>query len=539
VTRRFDWHAAWWAIRRAIFEVFVSRRRSRYHDGAFSGDDYSPLGETSMAATGTIWHGCTWRGCTWRKRAAGMWAACRLLAVSALCGLCASAPAQAVEPPAAQPNIVLFLIDDLGWTDLGFAGSTLYRTPHVDHLAQQGMRFTAAYSACTVCSPTRAAVLAGKYPARLHLTDWIAGHQRPFAKLQIPAWRQFLPLEEVTIAEALKRADYATATIGKWHLGGEPYAPEKQGFDLNFGGDHRGQPPSYFFPYGLPGVTTGAKGEYLTDRLTDESLRFIDAHRERPFFLYFPHYAVHTPIQAPAALVEKYRARVKPGDPHDNAAYAAMIEAVDQSVGRVLARLDELKLTQRTIVIFTSDNGGNLGGGRQRITSNAPLRLGKGSAYEGGVRVPLVVRWPGVTRAGSTCDVPVISVDLYPTLLSAAGIAPQSTQVLDGESLVPLLKEAGELKRDAIYWHYPHYHPGSATPYGAVRQGDYKLIEFYEDGHLELYNLKDDLSESHDLASRQPQRAADMRRKLDDWRRQVAAQMPTPNPNYDPARDRK
>jgi arylsulfatase A-like enzyme len=327
-------------------------------------------------------------------------------AFAALCVLLSPHAARTAEPAAARPNIVLFLIDDLGWTDLGHAGSKLYQTPHVDRMAAQGMRFTAAYSACTVCSPTRAALLTGKYPARLQ-TDWIPGHKRPSAKLQIPDWRPYLPLEEITLAEALKSAGYATAAIGKWHLGGEPYAPAKQGFDVAIGGDHRGQTPSYFFPYNLPGLSEGADGEYLTDRLAEEAVRFIDAHRAGPFFLYAPHYAVHTPIQAPPELVQKYRARVSPTDEHRNAAYAALVERMDAAIGRVLTRLDELGMTDHTIVIFTSDNGGYLGGPKPRITSNAPLRSGKGSAYEGGVRVPLVVRWPGMVRAGSMCDVPV------------------------------------------------------------------------------------------------------------------------------------
>ncbi len=464
-----------------------------------------------------------------------------LTSIAVVCVLFLAQSAQAAQPPATRLNIVLFLIDDLGWTDLSHAGSKLYRTPHIDRLAAQGMRFTANYSACTVCSPTRAALLTGKYPARLQLTDWIPGHKRPFAKLQPPVWRQFLPLEEVTLAETLRSAGYATAAIGKWHLGGDPYAAARQGFDVAIGGDHRGQTPSYFYPYGLPGLTDGTEGEYLTDRLTEEALRFIDAHRAGPFFLYAPHYAVHTPIQGPPELVKKYLARVSPADEHHNVGYAAMVESMDAGVGRVLQRLDELGLTDRTIVIFTSDNGGFLGGAAQRITSNVPLRSGKGSAYEGGVRVPLLVRWPGVVRPGSTCDTPVITVDIFPTLLAAVGLMPETGKLLDGENLMPLLKEMGQLKRDAIFWHYPHYHASSmlATPYGAVRQGDYKLIEFYEDGRLELYNLKDDISEAHDLATQQPQRVAQMHKRLDQWRRAVAAQMPTANPNYDAAKDGK
>jgi len=435
------------------------------------------------------------------------------------------------------PNIVLLLVDDLGWTALTCYGSDLHETPHLDRLAKQGMRFTDAYAACTVCSPTRAAVLTGKYPARLHLTDWIAGHVRPRAKLRIPDWTKQLEHQEVTLAEALKPRGYVSASIGKWHLGNESHWPTSQGFDENVGGTHKGQPPSYFDPYGkgggIPTLPPRQKGEFLTDRLTDEALGFIEKNKDRPFFLYLPYFTVHTPLMAKQELIDKYKARIEPNDKHRHPALAGMVDSLDQSVGRILAKLDELKLADNTVVIFTSDNGGLV---LRNTTSNAPLRAGKGSAYEGGVRVPLIVRWPGVVEPGSTCSVPVISTDFYPTILQMTGVSPQAEHLAghrpDGESLVPLLKQSGQLHRNAIYWHYPHYHPGGATPYGAVRDGSWKLIEFFEDDHVELYNLADDLGESNDLASKMPERAEALRRQLHEWRKEVGAQMPTPNSNY-------
>jgi len=460
-------------------------------------------------------------------------------------------------PASRKPNFVFIIIDDLGWTDGSGLGSKFYKTPHIDRLAQQGMRFTDAYAACCVCSPTRAAVMTGRYPARLHLTDWIAGHKRPYAKLAIPDWKMYLDHDEITIPEVLKAAGYATAHIGKWHLGGAEYSPETQGFDLNIGGDHRGQPPSYFAPYRIPSIPEGPSGEYLTDRLTDEAEKFIERNRQRPFFLYLAHYAVHTPLQAKKELVEKYQAAAQPDQPHRNAVYAAMIESVDQSVGRIINKLQQLGIAQQTVIFYTSDNGGLAG-----VTSNAPLRAGKGSPWEGGVRVPLIVVWPEVIRPGSTCDVPVISVDFFPTIVEIAGApwppaagqraAPAGSasaetvaaeccgpRAIDGESLLPLLKQTGQLSRQAIFWHYPHYHPGGATPYGAVRKGDYKLIEFYEDGRLELYNLREDIGERNNLASSMPEKAEELKRLLAQWRESLDAQMPQPNPDYDPARDGK
>jgi arylsulfatase A len=462
-------------------------------------------------------------------------------------GLVFAASCNAAVPP---PNVVLILADDLGWWDLGCYGSEFHQTPHLDRLAAQGMRFTDAYAACNCCSPTRAAILTGKYPARLHLTDWIPGTSFPTAELRPPAWRHHLLPEEVTLAEALKSAGYATAAIGKWHLGQEPFLPQSQGFELNIAGNHSGAPGSYFWPYGhddpakanryhggpVPDVyAAGRPGEYLTDRLTDEALKFIESNRERPFFLYLAHYAVHTPLEAKKELIAKYRARIRPGQKQNNPTYAAMVESLDESVGRVLERLAARGIAERTMVVFTSDNGGYAGyGGKSGATWNGPLRLGKGSCYEGGHRVPLVIRWPGVTPPASVCCEPVVSVDLYPTILALAGAGGDAKHpaAVDGVDLTPLLRQTGTPTREAIYWHYPHYNLAPQTPYGAIRQGDYKLIEFDEDQRVELYNLNEDLGETKDLADQMPQLATALRTRLATWRKSVAAQMPQPNPKH-------
>jgi arylsulfatase A len=480
-----------------------------------------------------------------------------LLALSSIPAKCGTATAEEVGK-GRPPNVILILVDDLGWTDLSCQGSTFYETPHIDRLATEGMRFTHGYSACTVCSPTRAAVLTGKYPARLHITDWIAGHQRPFAKLKPPAWTQHLPHEETTIAELLKAAGYATFHVGKWHLGDEAHWPTTHGFDVNIGGNGRGQPPSYFFPYErenipLQGLSTGKNNEYLTDRLTDEALRIIETNKDRPFFLYLPHYAVHTPLQAKSDKIVKYRTKAnakterergadssvakgkrRPGTdlPLQNATYAAMIESLDESVGRIMEKLDELKLTESTLVIFTSDNGGIV---LNQVTSNVPLRAGKGSAYEGGVRVPLIVRYPPLVKAGTTSDVPAISIDLAPTIAELSSV--KSIPRMDGVSLLPVLKDAAaDLSRPTLYWHYPHYHPGGATPYGAIRDGDWRLVEFFEDNRIELYNLAEDVGESNDLAAKNPHKRDELLAMLRAWRNDVGAQMPLENPDYDPSR---
>jgi len=444
-----------------------------------------------------------------------------------------------------QPlNVVFFLIDDLGQTDLGCYGSKFYETPHCDRLARMGVRFTNGYAACTVCSPTRFSIMTGKYPARGHLTDWIAGHRRPHAKLKIPDWNKRMGHEEVTLAEAVKPAGYRSCFIGKWHLGPEGYWPLEQGFDTNVGGYSRGQPPSYFAPYRIPTMPEGPKGEYLTDRHAADAEAFLDKHGHAPFFLYVSMYAVHTPLQAKKELVAYYTAKAKKmGDyPQNNPVYAAMVHSMDQCVGRVLKKLEARGLLDRTAIFFIGDNGGLIGNPRRPVTINLGLRAGKGSSYEGGVREPFMAYWPGVTKPGSVCREPVISTDFYPTILEMLGASgdPKHNASVDGVSLVPVLKNpSAKLDREAIYWHYPHYHPGGATPYGAVRAGDWKLIEFYEDMHVELYHLAKDPEETTDLAAKMPERAAELRKKLHDWRTRVGAQMPTPNPDYDPARNRQ
>jgi arylsulfatase A-like enzyme len=435
---------------------------------------------------------------------------------------------------ATKPNFVLILADDLGWTDVACYGSKLYETPNIDQLARDGVKFTQNYSACTVCSPTRGALLTGKYPARLHITDWIPGQMPDNPKVIVPDWTKYLPLEETTMANVFHNAGYATACIGKWHLGGEQYYPDKHGFDFFVAGTDKPNTEHYFSPYGIPTLKDGAKGEYVTDRLTNEAIGFIDKNKNKPFFLYLPHFAVHLPLQAKQKLIAKYEAKIKPGDAQSNATYAAMIDSLDQSVGRIRRELKKLKLDGNTIVVFASDNGG-----RVPTTSNLPLRVGKGSCYEGGTRVPLIIDWPGVTKAGSVCDTPVISMDLFPTFMEIADLTDGAKTALDGVSLVPILRQSGDLKRDELFWHYPHYQhyqKGGAIPYSAIHKGDFKLIEFLADKKVELYNLKNDIGEEHDLASQMPDKVEELRNRLHAWREEVGAQMPTRNPNYDPTK---
>ena len=425
----------------------------------------------------------------------------------------------------------------MGWRDLGCYGSTFYETPNIDRLAAQSVRFTNAYAACPVCSPTRASILTGTYPARLHLTDYIPGRaQWPTSRLLKAPFLDHLPLEETTIARALKPLGYASASMGKWHLGGPPYYPDKHGFDLNVAGTERGQPQSYFGPFDLPNLQGGSKDEYLTDRLTVEAEKFIETNRSRPFLLYLPEFAVHLPEQAKPAVIERFRAKADPNNPQHDPVYAAMISSLDENVGRILKKLEDERLADRTVVIFMSDNGGLAfeGQRKQPVTSNAPLRAGKGHLYEGGIREPLTIRWPGVTQPGSTCEVPVSSIDFFPTILEIAGARVDPAWSVDGVSLVPLLRRTRTLRRDGLYWHYPHYSNQGGVPGGAVRAGDYKLIEFYEDGRLELYNLARDIREADDLSRRDPRRTAQLHAMLNRWRESVNATMPAPNPGYDP-----
>ena len=436
-------------------------------------------------------------------------------------------------------NVVLVVADDLGWADLGCYGSKYHKTPHLDRLAADGMKFTFGYAACPVCSPTRAAIMTGKYPPRLGITDWLPGRpDRPDQKLSRPPLVTDLPASEVTIASALKKAGYTTGLIGKWHLGGEKARPQDRGFDVNIGGDHTGTALSYFAPYvgkkdsrAMPGLETAPTGEYLTDRLAAEAEKFIEANKEKPFFLYLPHYSPHIPLRAKAETIAKYK-QGQPGQ-QGNPIYAAMLESLDDAVGRVVKKLDDLKLTERTIVIFTSDNGGlcTLEGTNTPPTINAPLREGKGYLYEGGIRVPLIVKWPGVVKPGSTTAVPVCSIDFFPSLLAACEVTADAKP--DGIDLVPLLKGA-KVDRGDLYWHYPHYANQGSKPGGAIRSGNYKLIEFYENGRRELFDVVKDVGEGRNLIEEKPDIAKDLADRLAAWRTEVGAKMPKPNPDYVP-----
>lgn len=454
-------------------------------------------------------------------------------------------------PKSRKPNFVFILVDDLGWNDLGCYGSTFYETPNIDKLAASGMLFTDAYAACPVCSPTRAAIMTGRHPVRVNITDWIPGSDPKNRKLLGPQDLDHLELEETTIAEVLKRNGYKTFFAGKWHLGSEGYYPEEQGFDINKGGHEKGSPPGgYYSPYKNPKLSDGPEGEYLTDRLTNESMQFLDQHGSEPFLLYLSFYTVHTPIQACKRHLAKFEAKAAAlpelSQEHipehegatrlrqDRADYASMVSALDENVGRLLDKLEEMNLGQNTVVIFTSDNGGlsTLAERRNPPTSVKPLRAGKGWCYEGGIRVPLIVRAPGVTKPGSRSETPVVSMDFFPTMLELAGLGLMPDKHADGESLVPLLTGSGGLERTSLYWHYPHYHGSTWTPGAAIRSGDYKLIEFYDYEKVELYNLRDDLGEQQELSAHLPEIKEKLLKELHDWQKRMGAKMPTINPNY-------
>jgi arylsulfatase A-like enzyme len=423
-------------------------------------------------------------------------------------------------------NFVFVLLDDLGWRDFGCYGNTFHETPNLDRLCADGAKFTNAYAACPVCSPTRASILTGRYPVRFGLTDWIPGRNEPKRAVLQPRTRQELPLEEVTIAELLKPAGYRTATIGKWHLGGDGFEPSRQGFDVNVAGTFRGHPESYFGPFKLPELEGSSADDYLTDRLTAAAERFIEESAGRsPFFLYLPEFAVHLPLQAKKNLVEKYR-RKNGGKEYPKPVYAAMLDSVDQGIGRLRAKLKQTGISEETVFIVTSDNGGVT---QPRITDNSPLRAGKGHVYEGGIREPLLVYWPGVTKPGVTIDTPVTSVDFLPTLLQLA--AQPIPKGIDGVSFVDLLRGRSTDQNRPLFWHYPHYSPQGGEPAGAVRAGDWKLIEFFGDGRIELYNLKDDPGERRNLALRQPKKAEQLHELLRTWRKDVGASVPPANPN--------
>ena len=472
-----------------------------------------------------------------------------LLLVGAL--LC---PGYFLAQQESKPNIVLIIVDDLGWTDTGFNGSQYYETPYMDQLALEGANFTQAYAASAVCSPTRASIVTGKYPARLQLTThipsmakgWNMGIPPGNAELTLnhPASRKqsgipnrnHLPLEEVTIAEILKEAGYSTGYIGKWHLGHDPYHPIHQGFDWQAGVSNWGQPMSYYSPYqrNVKGVIHRIEslwqglqdGEYLTDRLGREAVGFIRRNQQKPFFLQLAFYSVHTPIQPPRDKVAYFEQKEKTGN-HQNPAYAAMIYKVDENIGRVMNTLKELGLEENTIVVLYSDNGGLL-----RVTSNEPLRKGKGYAYEGGIRVPLVIKFPRKIKEGRAIDIPVSSVDFLPTFCEAAGIRTGPRQV-DGKSLWPVLANRKTRFERSLYWHFPHYRGDDIVPYSIIRHGEWKLIKRYEGKEFELFNLREDEPEKVDLAAEMPMKVKELDAKLEKWIKNTGAGIPKPFINKD------
>ncbi len=465
-------------------------------------------------------------------------------------------------PGKPRPNFIFILIDDLGWQDLACYGSTFYETPNLDALAAAGIMFTDAYASCPVCSPTRASILTGKYPATVGITEWIGGNNH--GKLLNVPYLRYLPHEEKTLASALSEAGYRTWHVGKWHLGGKGSYPEDHGFEVNIGGCEFGWPPGgYFSPYKNPKLADGPQGECLTDRLTSEAIDLLSKKSDRPFFLNLWYYAVHTPIQGKPELVEKYRKKaermgldkIEPFREGENfpclekkhkritrrtvqsdPVYAAMIENLDMNIGRLLSALAATGQSKNTVVVFYSDNGG-LSTAEGSPTTNKPLNEGKGWMYEGGTREPLIVRWPGEIKPGSKCAVPVTSTDFYPTFLEIAGLPFDPQQHCDGASILPLLKGGNSLDREAIFWHYPHYSNQGGTPGCSVRSGDYKLIEFFEDGRLELYNLRSDIEEKHNLARWQPEVVRKLHRLLADWRAGVRARIPHDNPDYEREKD--
>ena len=441
-----------------------------------------------------------------------------------------------------KPNIVFIMVDDLGWKDVGFMGSNYYETPNIDKLADQGVVFTNAYANAPNCAPTRACLMTGQYSPR-HGIYTVNNPDRGESR-----YRKLIPIPNttildsifVTLAETMRSAGYRTGMMGKWHLGeGEGTSPEGQGFDINIGGCYKGHPSTYFSPYKNEFIEDGPAGEYLTDRMTDEAIKFIEESKNGSFFLYLPYYAVHTPIQPKPEVKKKYEGKPA-GGKQNNPAYAAMVETVDAGVGRIMNKLDELMLTKKNVVIFFSDNGG-VGG----ITDMSPLKGSKGMLYEGGIREPMIVRWPGKVKPGTRCDIPVIGVDFYPTFMEIAGIKKPKDQILDGKNILPLFTGKKKFRKREIFWHFPAYLqankrflPGliwRTTPVSVIRKGDWKLLEFFENGHLELYNLEEDIGETNNLAEQMPGKARTLYKKLLKWRVKVNAPVPTElNPEYNP-----
>ncbi|HTN38405.1 MAG TPA: sulfatase [Arachidicoccus sp.] len=516
-------------------------------------------------------------------------------------GKAASASAQSGQHQ--KMNVIFFLVDDMGWMDLGYQGSDFYETPNIDKFAKENVRFSQAYAACHVCSPSRASIIMGQYPARLHLTDWLPGRKEfPFQKLKNADVVQHLPYDQLSLPEVLKENGYSTAIIGKWHLGEDAASTSRQGFDVQIPDYNIGWPKgSYFSPFGMKGLDDGPKGEYLTDRITDEAVKYLEKNKDHPFFLYLAHFAVHDPIEGRPDLVEKYKKKlakmnrkahpfileqnpdsdnqlskdqlnalikekeyagygnlpgrmVKVKQFQDNPEFAAMVESVDESLKRIIDKVRELGIEDNTVIIFFSDNGGmsasNIGNPARKITekqldraystSNLPLRGGKGWLYEGGIREPLIIKWPGHGKNGTAENIPVISTDFYPTILEMTGIAVPKVYPKDGMSLTPLWsgdnKRVEGIEDRALYWHFPQYsNHGAQSPGGAIRYGDYKLIEYFENFKVQLFDLKNDPGEHHDLASSMPKKVKELTKMLHSWQKKVKANMPTPNPDFDPA----
>jgi len=476
----------------------------------------------------------------------------KLRLIASLCLFAGLAQAAVAKPP----NVLFILVDDYGIKDVGVEGSTFYETPHIDALARGGMQFLRGYAACQVCSPSRASILLGKFPGRHGITDWIgAGVGEAFAaerhvKLLVPQYVRNLAAADTTLAESLKQAGYTTFFAGKWHLGGKGSWPEDHGFDINKGGWDAGSPMGgYYAPWKNPNLPSGPKGQSLTQRLATETIAFLEQHRDKPFLAYLSFYAVHGPIQTTKPLWSKYREKacrlpapeerfkidrtLPVRQVQDNPVYAGLIENMDTAVGRVLKRLDELGLTDSTIVCFTGDNGG-VTSGDSFSSSELPYRGGKGRQWEGGLRVPFYVKAPGVTRPGSTCATPVIHTDFYPTILQLAGLPLRPQQHVDGVSLVPLLK-GGRIAPRPLFWHYPHYGNQGGEPSSIIQKRDWKLIHYWEDDRNELYYLPDDLGEQRDLAKQEPARTAELWSELQAWLKETGARIPQPYPQYDPA----
>lgn len=456
-----------------------------------------------------------------------------------------------------KPNFLFILVDDFGYMDAGcYNPNTFYETPGIDKLASEGVRFTNAYAACPVCSPTRSSILTGKYPARTDNTAHFGGPQ-PYEPKRVknepllPApYIDKMVLSETTIPEALKEHGYKTFFAGKWHLGGEGHWPQHQGFEINKGGWTKGGPyggKKYFSPYGNPSLKDGPEGEHLPDRLADETINFIKENKENPFFAYLSFYSVHTPLMGRPDLVEKYKkkaAALKNTGPifgvegdrkvrlvQKHAVYAAMVEAMDEAIGKVLNELEKQRLDENTVVFFMSDNGG-LSTSEGHPTSNLPLRAGKGWLYEGGIREPMLIKWPGKSKAGTTEATPVTSTDFYPTILEMANVPLLPEQHADGVSLASLLKKGKKLDREVIFWHYPHYGNQGGTPGAAVRQGDFKLIEYFEDKPSELYNLSTDPSEKTNLADSNPEKVKELSALIKEMYKETDAKFPSPNPAF-------